>query len=623
MNFSVQTAKIVGTPDQTTWSQVYTFSPQETEKRKTRGILLTVLSFSEKTQKAETVSTGREIISRIHEEYYGQTEKKPLEELSGAVGKVCQEFSNEEQSLEIYAACLVENVIYLALFGKGQVWLKRQGLVGKILEGNSQKVETGSGFIQKDDLLLLGSTSFFTAAHQDLKTALANNDPQEAVEILAPLVHGRQPDGLTAALVGKIKEEEEFSEEIEIRSEAVLVPNTTRPRNSFKQKFLNKLPKFSLEEIRNRRNQPEARSKKTVFTIAVILAFLLFTSIFFGSRKREQTQKQQQFDQLYSQTQSLLDQGQTLAGANSSQGKDLLFQAKEKVGELEKLKIESAKVTDLANKIDAALNQVVKEYQLADAPVLTDLTLIKEQGRGDSWSLSDQDLAILDKSQSRVLGFNVGQKSGAILAGGESLKNAKLVTSDTDSVWALDDQGIAQISRKTQKTEKGKLALSDQWGEIGVIKIYNSNLYLLDKTNNTIWRYTEGEQGFGTGQKWLKETSVSLSFSVSMAIDGSVWVLNGDGKILKLTQGRLDAFGVAGLDKPFSSPAVIFTDENTQNLYILDKGNQRVVVLAKSGEYQAQYSWPGISGITDMAVLEAEKKILLLGGSKIYEIDLK
>ncbi len=49
-----------------------------------------------------------------------------------------------------------------------------------------------------------------------------------------------------------------------------------------------------------------------------------------------------------------------------------------------------------------------------------------------------------------------------------------------------------------------------------------------------------------------------------MAIDGSIWVLENDGTILKFTRGKADNFNISGLDKAFSSPAKIFTNVDTK-----------------------------------------------------------
>jgi len=53
--------------------------------------------------------------------------------------------------------------------------------------------------------------------------------------------------------------------------------------------------------------------------------------------------------------------------------------------------------------------------------------------------------------------------------------------------------------------------------------------------------------------------------------------------------------------------------------------------LKKTGEYDSEYVWPaspsqggqGIKDAVGLVVSEKEKKIFLLGGSKIYTLELK
>jgi len=47
------------------------------------------------------------------------------------------------------------------------------------------------------------------------------------------------------------------------------------------------------------------------------------------------------------------------------------------------------------------------------------------------------------------------------------------------------------------------------------------------------------------------------------------------------------------------------------------------LVSSKSGDYQGQYIWEGLSGITDFVVTETDKKIFLLQENKILTIELK
>jgi len=108
-----------------------------------------------------------------------------------------------------------------------------------------------------------------------------------------------------------------------------------------------------------------------------------------------------------------------------------------------------------------------------------------------------------------------------------------------------------------------------------------------------------------------------------MSIDASIWVLESSGRILKYTRGAKDHFVISGLDQPLSNPTVIFTDDDSENLYLLDKGNLRIVVISKSGEYHSQYLWSGISEVTGLIASEEEGKIYLLSGNIIYQIEIK
>ncbi|KKU78670.1 MAG: hypothetical protein UY06_C0043G0009 [Candidatus Amesbacteria bacterium GW2011_GWA2_47_70] len=75
--------------------------------------------------------------------------------------------------------------------------------------------------------------------------------------------------------------------------------------------------------------------------------------------------------------------------------------------------------------------------------------------------------------------------------------------------------------------------------------------------------------------------------------------------------------GVEGLEGE-----VIYTDDETEKLYVLDTAGGRIVVLAKTGEYESQYVNEAIKGATGLVVDEKTGKIYLLAGSKVYVIKL-
>lgn len=619
---TVRVAKIVGSPTTNFWSQVHTFFPEDVQKSKLRGIFLGVLSFSGRGEGVEAVSVGREILSRLHEEYYGELETPAMEKLEQAISKVTLEFSKEGQSpapdgagqgLEIVAGAVLGDILYLVSFGFGQAWIKRGNLMQKVLEGKKE-VETASGFLKDGDFLVLGTGSFFDFLPQGvLRAALENETPQEAVEVLVPVIHGKEDASRACALIGKFQESQEIEE---TQKQRIGLANL----NSLLVLIKSKLPAFRLEEIRIRDRSQEIKRKKVIFTIALILIFLLAVSIVFGTGRRNILDKENRFNTLYPQARKDLEEGKALVTLNPTQARELIFRAKGLLSELENLKIQNEKTFKLKQEIEEALGLVVKEHKFLQLATFSDLGLFREGGRGEFLSLCGSFISVLDPRENIVFGVDIERKSGEIL-GGESLSGSRLVVCYGDYVFILGEKGIARIGIKNKKSEI-KIKPEENWKEAKAMKAFAGNLYLLDTLE--IWRYQATEEGFGSRQKWFGENvKPNLSSVISMAIDGSIWVLRQDGKILKFTQGTPSAFGIAGLDKPFLEPKVIYTDADAKNLYILDKGEKRIVVLTKGGEYQAQYIWEGISGVSDMVVSEGAKKILLLSENKIYEIELK
>ncbi|MHA2055298.1 MAG: hypothetical protein ACW99F_17095, partial [Candidatus Hodarchaeales archaeon] len=125
MKFSVTSSKLTGTPDEFGWSQVHEFRPDNIDKLETRGILFAVITTKKAGEGIDGVVFGREVIRRLHEEYYGKLETSAFYALKAAVEKVSKEFEREWGNIEIAAVSMVKNVIYSAACGGAKVMIYR------------------------------------------------------------------------------------------------------------------------------------------------------------------------------------------------------------------------------------------------------------------------------------------------------------------------------------------------------------------------------------------------------------------------------------------------------------------------------------------------------------------
>ena len=88
-----------------------------------------------------------------------------------------------------------------------------------------------------------------------------------------------------------------------------------------------------------------------------------------------------------------------------------------------------------------------------------------------------------------------------------------------------------------------------------LIKSFGGNLYVVDTKNGQIWRYRPGDKGFeGPPEPYFAaNTKVDLTGVQSIDIDGNVWLLFADGRLLKFYGGEQKPFELKGLPDPLSA----------------------------------------------------------------------
>lgn len=624
---NLQIGKIVGSPNSRFWSQTHIFLPEDKEKRLKFGNLLASFSLKAKQDKIDIGLFGKEIISRFHEIYYSSREEGVFKKLNSSLTSLINEFSQMVE-MEIVAAVVVPtNLVYLAATGKGKAFIFRENKLVKIVEGEEEKVKISSGFLKNNDLFVLGSSQFFQIISLEvLKAALENKKVEEGIESLAPIVHGHKENSQAATVIFKIeltkvKELPKSAHFNKIKTMTVI----------FITSFISRIFKRGLRALKTRPSfyvkdeQKRLRAKKTTLTVALILIALLIISVILGVRKRSTSQEVKMIQALIKEVNYRYEQATSLEELNPLRARSLLIGAKDLIEQsIDKIenKSERKKIEQLLQKVESELEKVAREYKLEKGDLFLDLSLAKEGFKGNNWGIAEGNLYIFDDQKGTVLQVEVENKSYQIVAGGEKLASGKLIGATGNRAFILSNKNLLVVD--LIKTEIIDEIEAEDWGKIVDLVGFSSNAYLLDIEKGQIWKYRGIDSGLSKKSSYLKGEEYDLTEAVSFAIDGSVWVLFSNGEIVKFIRGKKDVFVLSGLDKPFAEPTKIYTDENLDNLYVLDRQNTRVVVVSKeTGEYQAQYIWPGIAGVSDLAAFEEKGKILLLAGERIYEIEIR
>lgn len=625
-SFNLTSAKITGNPGSSGWAQVHEFRPEDEEKLAKRGHLFAVVATSRQEQGVDSVATGRELLSRLHEEYFGKEEGTPFNTLRSALEKVIGEFRGSWGDVQIAATVSLGDVVYSAAGGGAQIAIFRNGMLATILESTQEKVATASGYPKEQDLLILGTKMFFDLLPTGvIKAALESKEPALATESLAPSIHAKEESGSVGVVVIK------FEKNDGLFSQAKGLPAPGPQTKSFSAGFSALANLFSKIGTRVLKGLPErriyikgstdvelpAKSRKTTLLVGAILLGLLVVSIGFGIRQRKIKEERGKYASRLTTAQHEIDEAVSLASLDTGRARELFANSRAIAEALRSEGVKDADLDKLFVKLDQNQGTILGEYR--DEPQLyLDLSIVSDGFSGDKLSGSSEKFYVFDKNGKKIVGITTATKKTEMVAGPDQTEGATAMASYENRVFILTGDGIYEVGK-----EKKKLINKDWLDEVFPYA-YTGNLYLIDKAANTIWRYSGSGTSFGTKQKWLAPgVTVDFSKVIGLTIDGSIWTITSSGKIVKFNLGNPQNITPTGIFPEITSINAIYTNETLASVYLLDKTNKRVVVLDKSGKYQAQYLNDKIGEANNVLVSEKDKKIILLAGQKLLFLEIK
>ncbi|MCC6643181.1 hypothetical protein IT411_00345, partial [Candidatus Peregrinibacteria bacterium] len=194
-------------------------------------------------------------------------------------------------------------------------------------------------------------------------------------------------------------------------------------------------------------------------------------------------------------------------------------------------------------------------------------------------------------------------------------KDSVLFFTESGKVLEYKDDRVAFLSTTDTNFKKGN-----------AIKAYSNKIYILDPDGSQIWRYTRRRDQFDGAQAYA--TNVDLKEGIDMAIDGNVYVLNKDGYITKLFQGNKEDFPIKKQPvKAVTSPTKIFTEVDMSQIFVLEPGENRVLVYVKDDRtggavYTGQYIFDELTDLKDIYVDKDTNTMYVLTSKAIYRTAL-
>ena len=603
---NLQITKITASATPKAWSQAYH-----------AGNLTAVITVTpnEKETGPSVAIVGKDLLNTFESEYF-TIENKSLATIKEAVETTYKK-SASTHTISLLVAAAIQNTLYVVLAGSGDIFLLRQGKIGTLLEQRGDKdILSSSGFLEHGDIVVLASPAFLELVDKEkLFTTLNENALADAGDLLTPTIHAASK-GDAAALFLKYedehpsvthkpaeKDEEKKEEKEEIKHEKEQKEEDKDKESEHKPSVhmpsVHELPtEIDTEPILSRpldgEEQPVRRKKsglshqrKLLLTIVIVLLLVLGATVYFALARQKAAQQTALFTASFPTAQSKYDEGVGLLDLNVTVAKQDLLDAQQI---LQGLQAKLDKNSQEEKKVEGLLTQVNDKLTIAS-------------------------------NANAVSSTKVVPSDNSVLAYALAHTDSQYITEDTANLYTINNQGITQVSKKTG-SPKTIVTNTSSWKSVGGFATYLNNFYVLD-TPAGIYKFA------GSGSKYTKSNYLAsgvnpdLSQAKDIAIDGSIWVVNSDGTILKFTKGKQDSLTISGLDKPLSSPTRIYTTVDMDNVYILDNGNARLVEIDKNGAYKAQYATGLLKNATQLTVDEKNKTATFISSGTAYQIALK
>lgn len=540
---------------------------------------------------------GREMMQKLKDEVSNASVTN-LSSFDQFVSHLITKF-NLSPSISLAAGFSKDNIFYLKTIGAGKIFLKRGKDFAQIIE----KDNNASGYSEMDDFFIFTTTNFLEIIGGDieLKTIFDHKNPHKIVEEMTPQLKGKDDRGAIAFFL-KVEEEQE---EGQIASEQKQLPQTSIM--TLGKNFLDKLKLYS---------QTSGKKKTLTFVAVIVILFILVWTVVLGYQRRNEAELNKKIKNTKELVTLKLNQAEEVAFLNLPRSLVLISEAKQEVEKLKKQlgREKNKEVGEIEQLIKEKENKIVKKEE-KNYEEFFDFTVDSKEAKGNKIYLDGDLASILDKDKGTIYLLSLAKKSLDKRSSREA-RSASLISSYKDDIIFFSNEGIFKMTSdgKAKKViEKDK-----NWREISGTRIYNGNIYLLDKEEGDIYKYLVTDNGYGEKSSYLKGNAGVAKGANSLAIDSSVYV-GFDDHILKFTAGDRDEFSTSWPEKNVKLTK-IFTSSDVEKVYGWDKSNGVIYVLGKNGTYERQVKSSILAKADDFVVYNNAAYILV--GEKIYKIAL-
>ncbi len=575
-------------------------------------------------------------------------------------------FENELLNFDIDIVVVKENNVYFSQIGGIETYLLKKGKLINLIEekNNSTKfLNIVSGPLEPSGLLFFANKELFDYfSQQKITQIFEQTSLKNITKEIKKLLNEEIKNNNFFSLIISLREEPEEKDEPKVKPVPERITEKDEPKakpvpeekekispdskskkstikKEKKEKISSKGPKIKKKTIDLPITKTTRLSyfRKYLLFFIIILALLFAQSIFLLARKQINIKKAQE----YAATLEKLEIAQEeLSIAFTYQDPKLIKTSINKFKNiLNQLPQETEEQKQTYNLFTQEyieqLNQFYNLKNILNPLLVVDLSQkYSEIITGGLVNLNNN-LYIFNPENNYIYLFDLTTKEIELVnqtsANIGHLKTLTLM--DNDNLIGLDqNQGFVSFNILDKKIAPLNLNRQNDPQNIQDFYIYNRRLYTLEPLTNQVYKHDKTIDGFGREQNWITDET-NLSQALSLAIDGSIYILDKKGQVLEFYQGELTDFSLADYQPVISTqdPNItkalgkikLYTSSELKHLYLLDGPSQRLIIFDKKGNLINQFTSPEFKDLKDFVINKQENKAWLLAGTKIFELEIK
>ncbi|MFA4996147.1 MAG: hypothetical protein WC536_03345 [Patescibacteria group bacterium] len=354
----------------------------------------------------------------------------------------------------------------------------------------------------------------------------------------------------------------------------------------------------------------------------LLLVFIGYLKIQANNSSVAEEKEQQQIVLSYDKAKEMFDKTKEDIALGRTSDPSKFNEALELAKKAEASNITKDKAIELRKEIQKSLDEMTKTKRLYSSE-----TNISFKDSIKKIILVGSDIYGFD-SDGKVYSANTQDKEAHLVAsiGKENGEPTSLTYSSQGNKIFIYSESDKLISFDLNSKTQGELKNSEgNWEKAKAIANFSTNIYLLDSESGQIWKHTLSDDTYGKGTAYTNSKSANIKNAIDMTVDGNIYILLPDGNVSKFSRGAPDqTFSLKNIPEPNSKiekPIKVYSDEDTNYVFVLDQSLNRIIRFNKSGEFVSQYALDSMN-IDDFAVNGKLQKLWMMSGGKIFTIDL-